>query len=60
MDAESIAGLIGLGIGLVVLVALSVFESRMYRREHNGEGMLHHWFTHQHVLHMPHWKRPRH
>lgn len=26
MDAESIAGLIGLGIGLLVLVSLSVYE----------------------------------
>jgi hypothetical protein len=58
MNGESIAGLIGLAIGLLVLVALSVFESRTYRREHDGEGMLHHW-THQH-LHMPHWRRPRH
>ena len=43
MDAESIAGLIGLAIGLLVLLALSIFESRTYRREHEGEGMLHHW-----------------
>ena len=28
MDAESIAGLVGLGIGLAVLIALSIFESR--------------------------------
>jgi hypothetical protein len=61
MDAESIAGLIGLGIGLLVLLALSIFEFRTYRREHNGEGMLHHWLTHQHVhMHMPHWMHRRH
>jgi hypothetical protein len=59
MDAETIAGLIGLAIGLAVLLALSIFESRTYRREHDGEGMLHHWFAHQNV-HMPHWRRPRH
>jgi len=59
MDAETIAGLIGLAIGLAVLLALSVFESRTYRREHDGEGMLHHWLTHRN-MHMPHWKRPRH
>jgi hypothetical protein len=59
MDAETIAGLIGLAIGLAVLLALSIFESRTYRHEHNGEGMLHHWLTHQ-SMHMPHWKRPRH
>jgi hypothetical protein len=59
MDAESIAGLIGLAIGLLVLLALSIFESRTYRREHDGEGMLHHWITHQHV-HMPQWIRRRH
>lgn len=57
MDAETIAGLIGLAIGLLVLVALSVFESRMYRREHDGEGMIHHWFA---VHHMPSWMRRRH
>ncbi|WP_434106855.1 hypothetical protein [Paraburkholderia caffeinilytica] len=62
MDAESIAGLIGLAIGLLVLLALSIFESRTYKREHDGEGMLHHWFTHQHMPHlnMPHWMRRRH
>ncbi|CAD6511989.1 hypothetical protein LMG28727_00522 [Paraburkholderia kirstenboschensis] len=58
MDAESVAGLVGLGIGLAVLLALSIFESKTYRREH-GEGMLHHWLAHQH-MHMPHWKRRRH
>lgn len=58
MDSESIAGFIGLAVGLLVLVALSIFESRTYRREHGGEGMVHHW-THEH-LHMPHWRRPRH
>ncbi|MCC8403691.1 hypothetical protein LJ655_17625 [Paraburkholderia sp. MMS20-SJTN17] len=58
MDSESIAGLVGLTIGLLVLVALSIFEFRAYRREHDGEGMLHHW-AHAH-LHMPHWRRPRH
>jgi hypothetical protein len=57
MDAESIAGLIGLAVGLLVLLALSIFESRTYRREHDGEGMLHHWITHQH---MPNWMRRRH
>lgn len=57
MDAESIAGLVGLGIGLLVLLALSIFESRTYRREHNGEGMLHHWLTHQHL---PDWMHRRH
>ncbi|SIT44840.1 conserved hypothetical protein [Paraburkholderia ribeironis] len=59
MDAESIAGLVGLGVGLAVLLALSIFESKTYRREHDGEGMLHHWVASQH-LHMPHWRRPRH
>jgi hypothetical protein len=62
MNAETIAGLVGLAIGLLVLIALSIFESRTYRREHNGEGMLHHWLTqrHLHMPHMPHWRRPRH
>ncbi|WP_204117336.1 hypothetical protein [Paraburkholderia sp. C35] len=50
MDAESIAGLVGLAIGLLVLVALSVFESRTYRREHEGEGMMHHWLAAHHVF----------
>jgi hypothetical protein len=36
MDAESIAGLIGLVVGLLVLLGLSIFESRAYRKEHNG------------------------
>ena len=58
MDAESIAGLVGLGVGLAVLLALSIFESRTYRRE-PGEGMLHHWISHQHP-HMPQWMRRRH
>jgi hypothetical protein len=57
MDAESIAGLIGLAIGLLVLLALSIFESRTYRREHNGEGMMHHWLAQQH---RPNWMRRRH
>ena len=56
MDAESIAGLIGLAIGLLVLVALSIFESRSYRREHNGEGMLHHWMAEHHMLDWMHRK----
>lgn len=50
MDAESIAGFIGLGVGLLVLIGLSVFESRTYRREHNGEGMMHHWMSEHHML----------
>lgn len=50
MDAEQIAGFIGLGVGLLVLVGLSVFESRTYRREHNGEGMMHHWLSEHHML----------
>jgi hypothetical protein len=50
MDAESIAGLVGLAVGLLVLVALSVFESRTYRREHHGEGMMHHWIATHHVF----------
>lgn len=58
MDAETIAGLVGLAIGLLVLLALSIFESRTYRREHDGEGMLHHW-AHAHA-HRPHWMRRRH
>jgi hypothetical protein len=54
MDAESIAGFIGLGVGLF---GLSIFESRTYRREHNGEGMMHHWLSEHHVLN---WTRRRH
>jgi len=50
MNAETIAGLIGLAIGLLVLIGLSVFESREYRHEHNGEGMMHHWLSEHHVL----------
>jgi hypothetical protein len=56
MNSESIAGLVGLGIGLLVLVALSVFESRSYRREHNGEGMVHHWLAEHHMLDWRHRK----
>ncbi|HTR10784.1 MAG TPA: hypothetical protein VMJ11_29845 [Paraburkholderia sp.] len=50
MDAETIAGLIGLGVGLVVLLGLSIFESRAYRKEHDGEGMMHHWLAEHHVF----------
>ena len=50
MDTESIAGFIGLGVGLFVLIGLSIFESRTYRREHNGEGMMHHWLSEHHML----------
>jgi hypothetical protein len=50
MNAETIAGLIGLGVGLLVLLGLSIFESREYRHEHNGEGMMHHWLSEHHVL----------
>ncbi|WP_181969829.1 hypothetical protein [Paraburkholderia sp. DHOC27] len=57
MDAEQIAGFIGLGIGLLVLVGLSIFESRTYRREHDGEGMMHHWLSGHHL---PHWNRRKH
>jgi hypothetical protein len=57
MDAETIAGLIGLGVGLLVLVALSIFESRSYRREHDGEGMMHHWLA---AHPMRQWMRRKH
>jgi hypothetical protein len=50
MDAESIAGLAGLCVGLLVLLGLSIFESRAYRKEHDGEGMMHHWLTEHHML----------
>ena len=50
MDTESIAGFIGLGVGLLVLIGLSIFESRTYRHEHNGEGMMHHWLSEHHML----------
>jgi hypothetical protein len=50
MDVETIAGLIGLGVGLLILIGLSVFESREYRHEHNGEGMVHHWLSAHHVF----------
>jgi hypothetical protein len=50
MDSESIAGLIGLAIGLLVLAGLTVFESREYRRAHHGEGMIHHWIAEHHHL----------
>ena len=50
MDSETIAGLAGLGVGLLVLIGLSVFESRQYRREHDGEGMMHHWLAEHHVF----------
>jgi hypothetical protein len=57
MDAESIAGLVGLAVGLLVLLALTVFESRTYKREHNGEGFIHHWLATHRMLD---WRRPRH
>jgi hypothetical protein len=57
MDAESIAGLVGLAVGLLVLLALTIFESRSYKREHNGEGMVHHWLAEHHMLD---WRRPKH
>ncbi|MFP6559672.1 hypothetical protein WJ542_15405 [Paraburkholderia sp. B3] len=50
MDAETIAGLAGLAVGLLVLLGLSIFESRAYRKEHDGEGMMHHWLVTHHVL----------
>jgi hypothetical protein len=56
MDAESIAGLVGLCVGLLVLLALTVFESRSYKREHNGEGMIHHWLSGHHMG----WHRTKH
>ncbi|MGG1943999.1 hypothetical protein AB1286_04230 [Trinickia sp. NRRL B-1857] len=57
MDAESIAGLVGLAVGLLVLLALTIFESRSYKREHNGEGMIHHWLSEHHMLG---WHRTKH
>ena len=57
MDAESIAGLTGLAVGLLVLLALTIFESRVYRREHHGEGVIHHWLAEHHMLD---WRRPKH
>ncbi|WP_206952642.1 hypothetical protein [Trinickia acidisoli] len=56
MDAESIAGLTGLAAGLLVLLALTIFESRSYKREHNGEGMIHHWLAEHHMLDWRHTK----
>ncbi|HWX11757.1 MAG TPA: hypothetical protein VNZ04_07130 [Trinickia sp.] len=56
MDAESIAGLVGLAVGLLVLLALTIFESRSYKREH-GEGLIHHWLA---AHHMFDWRRPKH
>ncbi|WP_164707897.1 hypothetical protein [Paraburkholderia phosphatilytica] len=50
MDAETIAGLIGLSVGLLVLIGLTIFESRLYKREHDGEGMVHHWLAAHHVF----------
>jgi hypothetical protein len=50
MDAETIAGLIGLSVGLLVLIGLSIFESRLYKREHGGEGMVHHWLAAHHLF----------
>jgi len=57
MDAESIAGLVGLAVGLLVLLALTIFESRSYKRDHGGEGMIHHWLAAHHMLD---WRRTRH
>jgi hypothetical protein len=57
MDAESIAGLVGLAVGLLVLLALTIFESRSYKREHRGEGMIHHWLAEHHMFD---WRRTRH
>ena len=57
MNAESIAGLVGLAAGLLVLLALTIFESRAYKRDHNGEGLIHHWLAAHHMLD---WRRPRH
>jgi hypothetical protein len=56
MDAESIAGLVGLAVGLLVLFALTVFESLSYKREH-GEGFIHHWLAAHHMLD---WRRTKH
>jgi hypothetical protein len=49
MDPESIAGLVGLAVGLLVLLGLTIYESRSYKREH-GEGMIHHWLAEHHVF----------
>jgi hypothetical protein len=57
MDAESIAGLVGLAVGLLVLLALTLFEARSYKREHDGEGHIHHWLATHHMLD---WRRPKH
>lgn len=57
MDAESIAGLVGLAVGLLVLLALTIFEARSYKRDHGGEGMVHHWLAEHHMLD---WRRTRH
>jgi hypothetical protein len=57
MDAESIAGLVGLAVGLLVLLALTIFEARSYKREHNGEGYIQHWLATHHMLD---WRRPKH
>ncbi|WP_179403253.1 hypothetical protein [Burkholderia guangdongensis] len=50
MTAEEIAGLVGLLVGVMVLVALSVFESHEYKRSHGGEGIVHHWMAEHHLL----------
>jgi hypothetical protein len=42
---------------LIVLLALTIFEARSYKREHQGEGMIHHWLAQHHMLD---WRRPKH
>jgi hypothetical protein len=56
MDAESIAGLVGLAVGLLVLLVLTIFESRSYKREH-GKGLIHHWLEAHRIFD---WRRPKH
>jgi hypothetical protein len=57
MDAESIADLVGLGVGLLVLLGLTIVQWRSYKREH-GEGFIHQWLADRHMLDWHH--RPKH
>ncbi len=50
MNTESIAGLAGLAIAMLVLLSLLIFEWSEYKRSHHGENAIRHWLDHHHLF----------
>jgi hypothetical protein len=54
---ETVAGLIGGGLGILILLSLWAFDIASRRREHPRQGRLLHWMEDHHI---GSWMRHRH